>query len=252
MNTDAQVVYTDLQDTVLSYPGIPVSGDSTVIYSLDINSDNISDCIFILKIEEVTRQDSYIISSGSNRVVYIENSGYLCTKVLEEGYSISPESDWNPYNESGIHLSLEGSLITCEIPFQNKYYGFSFEINSNMHYGWLNLDVNNIGELVMHGCAYNTVPEEAILAGQTAGINNVEINDRLVVSFVNRRLQIIDKSGSDLIKQIEVINLSGQTFFERIINSYSASFNLFDISPSLYVVRITSANTIKSRLIYVN
>ncbi len=250
-NTEAQVVYTDLQDTVISYPGIPVAGDSTRLYSLDINSDNIFDCIFILNIDEDAHQESYIICSISNRVVYIENSGYLCTKVLEEGYSIEQGSDWNPYNESGIRLDRFGSVISCDIPFQDKYYGFSFEINSKTHYGWLYLDVNNIGELVLHGCAYNTIPEEAILTDHTVGIKNVEIDDRLVVYFANGGLQINEKSGRDLIKHVEVVNLSGQTVFERITNSYSVSFNLFDIPASLYIVRITFENTVESRLIYI-
>lgn len=106
----------------------------------------------------------------------------------------------------------------------------------------------------MHGCAYNSVPEEPILAGQThvSGTSNGALNDDLVVSCINSKLQIIDKSGSDMIKQIEIINLSGQSVNERIINRYNASFDLFGLPPSIYVVRVTSTNTVQSRLIYVN
>ena len=43
--------------------------------------------------------------------------------------------------------------------------GVQFEIDSQMHYGWMHLRSQAAGSIV-YGFAYNTVPREPILAGQ--------------------------------------------------------------------------------------
>ena len=121
-----------------------------------------------------------------------------------------------------------------------------------MHYGWLSLDVNDIGELVIHGCAYNTIPEEPIFTGQTIGVNNLENNNTLTVSLVNNQLQIIDYVDGYRLNKVELINLSGKTVFSKQIESHRLSINIHGIPASPYIVKVTYDNTVKSKMLFVN
>lgn len=50
----------------------------------------------------------------------------------------------------------------------NKYLGFQFNINGEVHYGWARITVSTVGDVVkttLTGYAYETSPNTAILAG---------------------------------------------------------------------------------------
>ena len=54
---------------------------------------------------------------------------------------------------------------------KNRYLGLRFQINGKTHYGWarVNVEVNEKHQLTatVTGYAYETIPNKAILAGQT-------------------------------------------------------------------------------------
>lgn len=55
---------------------------------------------------------------------------------------------------------------------QNRYLGVRFKINGATHYGWIRCSVQNTGNNTLatsiDGFAYETTPDQSLLAGQTA------------------------------------------------------------------------------------
>jgi hypothetical protein len=51
----------------------------------------------------------------------------------------------------------------------NRYLGFKFLIDGQVHYGWARMSVSNIHNAVLTGYAYETIPNKTILEGHTSG-----------------------------------------------------------------------------------
>ena len=51
---------------------------------------------------------------------------------------------------------------------RNRYLGFKFLINGEVHFGWARLSVD-VSDVLLTGYAYETVANKAIVAGQTSG-----------------------------------------------------------------------------------
>jgi hypothetical protein len=51
----------------------------------------------------------------------------------------------------------------------NRYLGFKFLIDGQVHYGWARMSVSNIHDAVLTGYAYETIPNKTILEGHTSG-----------------------------------------------------------------------------------
>jgi len=51
---------------------------------------------------------------------------------------------------------------------RNRYLGFKFLINGEIHFGWARLSVD-VSDMLLTGYAYETVAGKAIVAGQTSG-----------------------------------------------------------------------------------
>jgi hypothetical protein len=57
----------------------------------------------------------------------------------------------------------------------NRYLGFKFLIDGQVHYGWARVSVPDIYDVVVTGYAYETIPNKAIVEGHTFGPQNVAI-----------------------------------------------------------------------------
>jgi hypothetical protein len=51
---------------------------------------------------------------------------------------------------------------------RNRYLGFKFLINGEVHFGWARLSVD-VSDMLLTGYAYETIANKAIVAGQTSG-----------------------------------------------------------------------------------
>jgi len=58
----------------------------------------------------------------------------------------------------------------------NRYLGFKFLIDGQVHYGWARVSVPDIYDVVVTGYAYETIPGKGIKAGQTHGKDDIEAN----------------------------------------------------------------------------
>jgi hypothetical protein len=173
----AEVVYTSVEVS------IPNNG----YYNLDLNHDGISD--FTLRsalLQDYCQSgDGYVWSltltpSSGNAVVTAAGLiGDNDASVLPSGAPVSSGQNFYPNASLMAELSWGSCGIAAlgewlNIPY--RYLGLEFHgSNNEIHYGWAKVSnvayVDRHGHLhtstVLSGFAYETVPGQAILAGQT-------------------------------------------------------------------------------------
>ena len=57
----------------------------------------------------------------------------------------------------------------------NRYLGFKFLIDGQVHYGWARVSVPDIYDVVVTGYAYETIPNKPIIEGHTFGPQSAAI-----------------------------------------------------------------------------
>ncbi|HTA23450.1 MAG TPA: hypothetical protein VK763_07955 [Terriglobales bacterium] len=182
--SEAKVVYTETYQ--VTHTGFPLY--------IDLNHDGIKDFL--------VRTTFYVGSSGSeiglaasgyrniNNVVAgrrFSRSGYFSSAAfaLRAGARIGPEGNFSVrfpfmaeelFNGVGSQYSALGAWVGTGKGVKDRYLGLKFVIRDEVHYGWARLSVR-LGHHrqfddvsgTLTGYAYETVPNEPIIAGQITG-----------------------------------------------------------------------------------
>ncbi len=165
----ASVVFTKTNQTIFA-GSLPI----------DLNNDGVVD--FTLSNRTVPYSSSTYLQNlgvrgGSNAAAVIgrQRGNALSAWDAPLSWPIGPNS---PKGFVGVgHQSAQMAAAggrCCKTPIgpwrsaTNKYLGFQFNINGQVHYGWARLTVSTVGDVVkttLTGYAYETSPNTAILAG---------------------------------------------------------------------------------------
>ncbi|MBA3647221.1 MAG: T9SS type A sorting domain-containing protein [Chitinophagales bacterium] len=156
----AQIIYTDVNPDQSYYAGS---------YNLDLNNDGIADFL-------------------------IAQDGILCPKISLVSLNLNPlnsektKLNLNQVIDSNLtwtsitHLNLEKEIHNratglCGPPngawgtSSDGYLALKFKIGSQYFYGWARLNiVISIGKFTIYDYAYNSIPNQFILAGDTGSI----------------------------------------------------------------------------------
>lgn len=173
---DAQVVYTDVTpDTTFTN-----NGD---FYNLDLdNNSSVDFKLLLTRLNNATTSGtSYINLVEVDPVSLNAAVGTSSTNIPLKLYlnnSIGSSLSWNPGGATTLPLGRTSSGTSTSgswLGAQDKYLPLRFEISGQTHYGWVRLDVDaNAKSFTVKDYAYNTTPNQKILAGQTVvGINKV-------------------------------------------------------------------------------
>ncbi|MBK8487249.1 MAG: T9SS type A sorting domain-containing protein [Chitinophagales bacterium] len=183
--SDAQIIYTDIDpDEML----LPYYDDG---FDMDINGDGTNDFHFQVYSWGFTAYAGYeyfaaIQPLGSNAAGYIldssfrECSSYLNVQkvapVLNAEDTIS--ADMQFANEEIIFASVSqddypcygsGQMLGSWVNKSEKFCAIKFKIDSEYHYGWIRMSMNEFYEITIHDYAYESLPDVPIIAGRTTG-----------------------------------------------------------------------------------
>jgi len=181
---EAKIVYTKANEQIL--------GQGSRL-QLDLNHDGINDFFFrrnssahfttsLLVYTKVFKNDIWGTQS---------TNGLKLASALRRGFRIGPSKHFSS-GFTGSSGSSWGKIMwkvqgcgtqtqTCTThkfgpwgpPISNRYLGLQFRIKGKRHYGWARVSWIN-GEYTLTGYAYETIPNQPIIAGKTSG--PVEIN----------------------------------------------------------------------------
>jgi hypothetical protein len=186
----SKIVYTDVNPDSLILKMNPAS------FNLDLNNDGIND--FEFNSTKGTCDDGLIApevpyvylsvapASGGNTIMTNSASitnGLNLASVLDSSTAIAPDSLWASTPQFLLYGASTSGYIRCMVVHgywlnvSDKYLGLKFIKGNNTYYGWARLSSSysvtpapyrhlTIGQLILKDYAYNSIPNQPILAGQ--------------------------------------------------------------------------------------
>ena len=173
-SANAQIVYTDVNpDYVISIPVVnPIPTD----YNIDLNNDGISDykisCSFSFAPCQFRQYVSYVKVSALNTNAVVAVSG--STNPLAMNFNDGILSGFT-FSTSGYLRYVSGgycgsSTLGVWPNSVDRYLGLKLIVGANAYYGWVRMQVSvgvNPFSCTIKDYAYNSVPNQPIVAGQT-------------------------------------------------------------------------------------
>jgi hypothetical protein len=265
-SANAQIVYTDIipDETLLS-------GN----YNLDLNNDGQSDFTFRVWYSFLScggvcsiRRDTTLIKPTGLSWVSDYTNGQAAK--LNSGDSINASSPlWTNFQNQLLY----NNNADCSVPnfcqpripaphylpsrgiwvnVVDKYLALKIQVSGNIYYGWARLDVGGDGlDITIKDYAYNSIPNQQILAGQTTitGINEISFASSISLypNPATNHLTIALGSNNKKI-QVTIADLTGKVIYTTIAtDTQKVEVDTKDFAEGIYVVQIQSANFIGTK-----
>lgn len=242
----AQIVYTDVN------PDETYNEDE--FYLLDVNNDAIDDYM-IIQFDTVVTNTAFpapipaegvvLLTVGSNGAIAQTggNLPYLAALNLND-----PIDNTQAFTQSTSSAPLvagayadfgfAGYGIGPWIDAADHYMGLTFLIGSNFHYGWARMSVAVDGKsFTIKDYAYNSTPQQGILAGQTfLGIQE-DISSGVAIQILNNSIALNVLNSNLTNGKVEVVSLSGQVVYtQNLTNNLTVDLNNY--SSGIYFVKV--------------
>ncbi len=254
---NAQVTYTDVNPDVVA--------DSLNPYAIDFNGDNTPDLAFGVQhlSGSFSQQGQAFTYEGAFAYAVLPaglavvNPADTTTAVLDCGVSVAQASPFG--TSSGAILGYAALISPINYPVAvgpwlgvaDKYLGFKFTVGANTHYGWARLSVAaNAETITIKEYAFNATPDGAINTCQTAGIENVSVEDKVTIKttlndatvnvtpdLVGGTINIVSMTGQ-VVKTVAISDVNTTISFEGVesgIYTVAANFNGGSVNKRVYV-----------------
>lgn len=243
-----QIIYTDFDPDTTLY--VPNYGD--IGYALPIKSDTTYD--FGLVLRRITAssgggKDIHLISNNQNMIAgYCDLQPYVGEYYVLEGDTIDASSIWRTYNH---YLYYSTDLPwACIPPPIDLYWGLKIVDNTGTYYGWLRVSLT-MHSITLKDFAYNSVPDQFIIAGQTQSNQVAQQNLGGIFSVTNQNSRIHISSSMQIGNiNISIINTLGTQIVSDIMNS--DTYTSPQLNSGIYLVRIQTGNQSVIKKVFVN
>ena len=253
-SANAQIVYTD------------VNPDTTIanrIYYLDLNNDGTTDdsiALFVSRpsIGECRASRVSIFAINGNAVA---SSTYPLAMNIND--TISSGLTWSAsgdlrYIRSGDPTSCLNDTVGYWTNAIDFYLGLKLIVGTYTYYGWLRMQITvnpNYASGIIKDYAYNSIPDQPILAGQTnpTGIieNSFASSINLFPNPANNHLTIALGSNNKKV-QVTIADITGKVIYTTTAtDTQKVEVNTKDFAEGIYVVRIQMADFIATKKLVV-
>ena len=126
------------------------------------------------------------------------------------------------------------------------------DVSSQKYYGWLRLNVaSGAVSFTVKDYAYNTIPDQPILAGQTitTGIieNSFASSINLFPNPADNHVTIALGSNNKKV-EVTIADITGKVIYTTIItDTQMIEVNTYDFAEGIYIVQIQSADFIGTK-----
>jgi hypothetical protein len=255
-SANAQIVYTDVN------PDFTVAGSNS--YYLDLNYDGTSDYM-ILRVNGVCGfncSSNWISDSVLNGNAAAGSTDPL---AMNFGNTISSGIGWSG---SGIlyRLNTLNSVPPTNTtsgnwsPGNEHYLGLKLIVGSSTYYGWVRMQTASSPLFGNVSCtikdyAYNSIPNQPILAGQTAttGIteNSFASSINLFPNPADNHLTI-DLGSNNKKAEVTITDITGKIIYTTTANETNKiELNTGEFAEGMYIVKIQSGKFISTKKLIV-
>lgn len=248
---NAQITYTDVN------PDVTIDS-LTSPYLIDFNNDATPDAGFVV---------AHIQDAGSLSFTYTGALAYALGALISEADTVNVSaldcgvavSNTAFFGNGSSAILGYAALINGSIPFAStgtpflgatdKYMGVSFTAASGTHYGWVRLSVAaDATTITVKEYAFNATPNAAISTCQTAGIENVSIDDKVTIKTTLNDATV--NVTPDLVGgAINLISMTGQVVRTISINDVNTTISFEGVESGIYsVVANFEAGSVNKRV----
>lgn len=272
---NAQVVFTDVNpDILLNCSGNNLCSEE---YPLDLNDDGIND--FVLATQKLSNSCGRCTANGIlviGPVYSAEISSTAQSWIADTvgGYALNTLIDSSLGWTNDFHILAKAfrDCVPCfrgrgfvDVPpsgpwsnIQGKYLALKTQVGSDFYYGWIKLGVGiniNYVTITIMEYAYNSTPNQPILAGQTitTGIfeNHFASSISLYPNPSNDHLTV--DLGSNYKKiEVSVTDITGNEIFSTTaIEAQKIEVDTKDFADGIYVVQFRAGEFIGTKKLVV-
>ena len=264
VSANAQIVYTDvIPDTSMTCPAY----NCTKSYNLDLNNDGIVDFTLHTNHTHFTCQFQGFKDTKSVSIV-CQSGNLAAANMLNAIVSIGSNLSFSTNSVTLRSIVFGGGSGFCPVTVgttgswadsSDHYLGLRFSVGANTYYGWVRLNVVVASTVSTVSCtvkdyAYNSIPNQAILAGQTAtGIteNSFASSIHLFPNPATNHLTITLGSSSKK-AEITILDITGKIIYSTTASeTQKIEVNTKDFAEGIYVFQIKSADFIETRKLIV-
>ncbi len=257
-STNAQIVYTDVNpDTTVKCmsPNFPCNKS----YNLDLNNDGTID----FKLYSAWYTSPCLINTTKEVYISSQSGNGFYTLVMNANDVIDSNLVFSTSNVILRSITSDGSLVwnscmsSSGSAFADRYLGLQLIVGANIYYGWVRLDVGVIdhplilAQIILKDYAYNTIPNQPILAGQTVATGIVEnafaSSIHLFPSPATNHLTIA--LGSNIKKvEVTIADITGKIIYSTTASdTQKIEVNTQDFAAGIYVVQIQTVGFIGTK-----
>ena len=142
---------------------------------IDLNHDGFNDfAVYFWAAEQWSSFRAYPANPGGSVTGYAKWFGkgfHVSASALHAGDRIGPGRRFRQGKAFMAFFTQLSSYSIASGPWvnvTNRYLGFKFTVNGQIHYGWARLNIQG-SKGVLTGYAYETTPNKSIAAGRTKG-----------------------------------------------------------------------------------
>lgn len=276
---NAQIVYTDVNpNIVLSCTfslGNPCSGD----YSLDLNNDGINDFVLSARkkllncgvcgpnpVASLADGDSAVISSTFNSWIADTTGGYALNTLIDSSLGwtnaihtlVTKRVNCVSCAPSpGIHIVYHPAIGNWN-NVSGNYLPLKVQVGADFYYGWIKLGVsigNNFVSVTIMEYAYNSIPNQPILAGQTTITGVIENSFAASINlFPNPVTNYLTIALGNNTKKVEVniADITGKIIYTTFSGeTQKIEVSTKDFSEGVYLVQVQSEAFIATKILVV-
>lgn len=266
-DASAQIIYTNISDTTLVNNGdffdISLNNDGIMEvrltmtkYTSSYPSYNAFIQVNVANVQPMNLAD--VNMSFSATTSYSSSLGIAMALNNNQSInnSLNTWSNTSAYLGGYAYINSSATTFTTSIGqflgAGDKYLGVKFTVGTNVHYGWVRLDLSSLSDsLTIKDYAYHSTPNTPIAAGDTGltvGLNNT--NKLKAFDFFATEGKIVFKDKLEKTSVLSIYDLSGKLIERRSLNKEPNEVLLKQQLNGVYVVELRSEDGVRRKKLW--
>ncbi len=270
-SANAQIIYTDINpDTTIIRTRLNQRGSVSIEHNIDFNNDGIPDLKFTLISSMITGFPPQWIGYTAGRIlatplngsaILMDSSGYPAKMNLNDIISANANWDTTAYQIIFQNLLSNGSTTTTYTGNWNTatsgFLGLRVIAGGQTHYCWIQMNAEAFASgttaatLTLMDYAYNSIPSQPILSGQTfaTGIheNSFASSINLFPNPANNYFTIALGSSKKNV-EVDIADITGKIIYTTTANETNKlEVNTGEFAEGIYIVQIQSGEFIATK-----
>ncbi|MFN0275389.1 MAG: T9SS type A sorting domain-containing protein [Chitinophagales bacterium] len=258
-SADAQVTYVDLEPDEELEIG--------AVYFLDMDDNGDDDFLFqvastsggswsFARVFGSVTTSAYSFGNSTNRVVGYSGAFLPYGSALDEDEVIDEDADFLETYAVAFLASIYGGITYGAFADQDdKYLGVKFDIDGEVHYGWIRLDAT-VGPVsaTLKDYAYQATAETAINTAQTedpVAINTIDPSKLSIYSYGNTVNLVVNNLNAEN-GEVKIFNMQGQVIFTAPLNAKGMQITMPFAAEGTYTVKATSVEGVMSQQVFLS